>query len=93
MSKDLKTEAARRDRRTRAAVATVAPTSAGTAACRTKRDLFDQADSARAPLTVRIEAATTCASCPLVLTCGFRVAMPKASSRAKARSLNRNRAT
>ncbi|WP_216849143.1 hypothetical protein [Streptomyces sp. TM32] len=93
MSKDLKTEAARRDRRTRAAVATVAPTSAGLAGCRTKADLFDQADSARAPLTIRIKAATTCANCPLAATCGFRVAMPKTSSRAQARSLYRNRAT
>ncbi|GLW19706.1 hypothetical protein Stsp01_64490 [Streptomyces sp. NBRC 13847] len=93
MSKALKTEAARGDRRTRAAVATVAPTSAGTAACRTERDLFDQADSARAPLTVRIKAAATCATCPFTDTCGFRVAMPRVSSCAQARSLYRNRAT
>ncbi|GGN61892.1 hypothetical protein GCM10012285_61380 [Streptomyces kronopolitis] len=89
VSKDLKTEAARRDRHTRAAVATVAPTSAGMAACRADVDLFDRAASARAPLTTRIEAATACATCPFATTCGFRVAMPMASSRAKARSLNR----
>ncbi|MFF8790836.1 hypothetical protein [Streptomyces sp. NPDC015125] len=93
MSKDLKTEAARRDRRTRAAVATVTPTSTGTAACRSDVALFDRAASARAPLTDRIEAATTCATCPLTASCGFRMEMPKASSRAKARSLSRNRAT
>lgn len=93
MSTDLRTEAARRDRRTLKAVATVAPTSAGTAACTTEPDLFDRAASARAPLTARIKAATACAKCPLTATCGFRLAMPKASSRAKARSLNRNRAT
>ncbi|MGI5262461.1 hypothetical protein [Streptomyces angustmyceticus] len=93
MSKDLKTEAARRDRRTRAAAATVAPTSAGTAACRADVALFDRAASARALLTDRIEAATTCAACAFADTCGFRMEMPKASSRAKARSLSRNRAT
>lgn len=91
MSKDVKTEAARRDRRTRAAVATVAPTSAGTAACRAERDLFDQVGSARAPLTARIKAASFCAACPFAAACGFRIAMPKVSSRAKARSMYRNR--
>ncbi|WP_329182170.1 hypothetical protein OG754_40305 (plasmid) [Streptomyces decoyicus] len=93
MSKDLKTEAARRDRRTRAAAATVAPTIDGAAACRSDVDLFDQAGSDRAPLTVRIKAATTCTKCPFASTCGFRIAMPTASSRAKARSRSRNRAT
>lgn len=91
MSKDLKTEAARRDRRSRAAAATVARTSAGTAACRADVDLFDRAASARAPLTIRIEAATACATCPFATTCGFRVAMPMSTSRARARSRNRNR--
>lgn len=93
MSKNLKTEAARRDRRTLKAVTTVQRTVAGTAACKPKAELFDQAASARAPLKVRIEAAELCAGCPLARTCGFHVAMPKVSSRAKARSMNRNRAT
>ncbi|MEU5013328.1 hypothetical protein AB0G35_24120 [Streptomyces sp. NPDC021749] len=93
MSKDLKSEDARRDQRTLKAVATVAPTSAGSAACRTELEVFDRAASRRAPLTDRIKAATACARCPFTATCAFRVAMPRVSSRAKARSLNRNRAT
>ncbi|MFG2097226.1 hypothetical protein [Streptomyces sp. NPDC048612] len=76
VNKDLKTEAARRDRRTLKAVATVQPTSAGTAACKPKAALFDRASSARAPLKVRLEAAEVCQGCALAATCGFRVAMP-----------------
>ncbi|MFJ6792014.1 hypothetical protein [Streptomyces angustmyceticus] len=93
MSKDLKTEAARRDRRTRAAVATVVPTSAGLASCRTKEALFDRAGSKRASLVDQVEAAEVCQGCAFADSCGFRIAMPRASSRAKARSLQRNRAT
>ncbi|WP_044365365.1 hypothetical protein [Streptomyces natalensis] len=80
-------------RRTLAAVATIRPTTSGVAACTNKRDVFDVAGSGRAPLVVRIEAASTCATCPLADTCGFRIAMPSASSRARARSRARNRTT
>lgn len=82
----------REERRTLKAVATVRGTINGVAACMSRSDLFDVAGSGRAPLTLRVEAATICARCPFVERCAFRVMMPALSTRARARSRARNRA-
>ncbi|MFJ5804361.1 hypothetical protein [Streptomyces decoyicus] len=73
-------------------MASVHRTTSGIAACKSKSDLFDIAGSGRAPLNVRVEAATICARCPFTERCAFRIAMPALSTRARARSRARNRA-
>ncbi|KPC61294.1 hypothetical protein [Streptomyces chattanoogensis] len=87
MSRDLKTELALEEQRTLEAVRSVRSGFHGVAACwqEAKAPLFDAAGSGRTPTEAREEAAAVCDRCPLVDTCGFRIAMPGLRSRARAR--------
>lgn len=62
-------------RRSRKAVATVATTDQGRAACTSSRDLFDRVELAdgRTSYRDRLTAADICRGCPLATTCGFRI--------------------
>ncbi|MCX4970804.1 hypothetical protein OHA98_39885 [Streptomyces sp. NBC_00654] len=80
---DVTSETARRDRRTRRAVATVKPSTSGIAACTGHRALFDRAEVDHPGHDILLRASQVCAICPLAVGCGFRVPVPvRASTRA-----------
>ncbi|MFE2498847.1 hypothetical protein [Streptomyces scopuliridis] len=78
-----KTFPARRSRRTRKAVATVQPSSAGNAACAGQQELFDAAENYKPPADILTRAAAVCATCPIAATCGFRVTAPATAPRTR----------
>ncbi|WP_326615335.1 hypothetical protein OG949_41250 (plasmid) [Streptomyces scopuliridis] len=78
-----KTFPARRSRRTRRAVATVQPSSAGNAACTGHQELFDAAENYKPPVDILIQAAAVCATCPIAATCGFRITAPATALRTR----------
>ncbi|MFI2360441.1 hypothetical protein OG582_39415 (plasmid) [Streptomyces anulatus] len=77
---DVTSETARRDRRTRRAVATVKPSTSGVAACTGHRALFDAAEVDKPGHGKLLRASRICATCPLAASCGFRVTAPTSTS-------------
>ncbi|MFE3144268.1 hypothetical protein [Streptomyces scopuliridis] len=80
---DPKTFPARRSLRTRRAVTTVQPSSAGNAACTGRQELFDAAENYKPPVDILTRAAAVCAACPMAATCGFRINAPATAPRTR----------